>query len=44
MDEYIRAENIFCQRKEEIHRYTKAARGFKERFHPRHIQSIHDPT
>jgi hypothetical protein len=36
MDEY----NDFRQRREELHRYTEAARGFEGRFHPRHVQSI----
>jgi hypothetical protein len=43
MDEYIRADNNFCQRREEFHRYTKVVRGFEGRFHPRHVQSIHNP-
>jgi hypothetical protein len=30
MDEYIRADNDFCQRREELHRYTEAARGLGE--------------
>jgi hypothetical protein len=29
MDEYIRADNYFRQRREELHIYTKGARGFK---------------
>jgi hypothetical protein len=33
MYEYIRAKNNFRRRKEEIHRYTEAARGFEGRFH-----------
>jgi hypothetical protein len=37
MDEYIRANNDFCQRREEIHKYTEAARGFEGRFHPRYV-------
>jgi hypothetical protein len=37
MDEYIRADNDFRQRREELHRYTKVARGFEGRFNPRHV-------
>jgi hypothetical protein len=33
MDEYIRSR----QRREELYRYTKVARGFKGRFNPRHV-------
>jgi hypothetical protein len=43
MDEYIRDDNDFCERREELHRYIKEARGFGGRFHPRHVQSIHNP-
>jgi hypothetical protein len=43
MDEYIRANNDFHQRRKELHRYTEAARGFGGRFHARHIRSIHNP-
>jgi hypothetical protein len=42
MDEYIRADNDFRQRREEAYRYSKMARGFGGRFHPRHIRSIHN--
>jgi hypothetical protein len=42
MDEYIRADNDFRQRREEAYRYSKMARGFKGRFHPRHVKSIHN--
>jgi hypothetical protein len=34
MDEYIRANIDFCQRREDLHRYTEASRGFEGRFHP----------
>jgi hypothetical protein len=44
LQEYIRANNDFCQRREELQRYTEAARGFGQRFHPRHVQSIHNPV
>jgi hypothetical protein len=43
MDEYIRADNDFCQRREEFHRYTEVTRGFRGRCSPRHVQSIHNP-
>jgi hypothetical protein len=41
MDENIRADNDFRQRREEAFRYSKLARGFEGRFHPRHVRSIH---
>jgi hypothetical protein len=34
MDEYIRADNDFRQRREEAYRYSEMARGFGGRFHP----------
>jgi hypothetical protein len=34
MDEYIRADNDFQQRREEAYRYSEMARGFRGRFHP----------
>nr|AAP94594.1 putative gag protein [Zea mays] len=37
MDEYIRADNDFRQRREEAYRYSKLARGFGWRFHPMHV-------
>jgi hypothetical protein len=42
MDEYIRADNDFRQRREEAYRYSKLARGFGGRFNPRHVRSIHN--
>jgi hypothetical protein len=42
MDEYIRADNDFQQRREEAYKYSKMARGFGGRFHPRHVRSIHN--
>jgi hypothetical protein len=42
MDEYIRADNDFRQRREEAYRYSKMATGFGGRFHPRHVRSIHN--
>jgi hypothetical protein len=44
MDEYIRADNDFWQRREEAYRYSKMARGFVGRFHPRHVRSIHNAS
>jgi hypothetical protein len=41
MDEYIRADNDFRQRREEAYRFSEIARGFEGRFHPRHVRSIH---
>jgi hypothetical protein len=37
MDEYIRVDNNFRQSREELHRYTEAIRGFRRRFHLRHV-------
>jgi hypothetical protein len=42
MDEYIRADNDFRQRREEAYRFSEIARGFRERIHPRHVRSIHN--
>jgi hypothetical protein len=44
MDEYIRADNDFRQRREEGYRYSKMARGIGGRFHPRHVRSIHNTS
>jgi hypothetical protein len=44
MDEYIRADNDFWQRREEAYRYSEMARSFGGRFHPRHVRSIHNPS
>jgi hypothetical protein len=41
MDEYIRADNDFRQRREEAYRFSEMARGFGGRIHPRHVRSIH---
>jgi hypothetical protein len=41
MDEYIRADNDFRQRREEAYRFSEIARGFGGRIHPRHVRSIH---
>jgi hypothetical protein len=42
MDEYIRADNDFCQRREEAYRFSEMARGFGGRLHPTHVRSIHN--
>jgi hypothetical protein len=39
MDEYIRANNDFCQRREEAYRYFEMTRGFGGRLHPSSEQS-----
>jgi hypothetical protein len=44
MDEYIRADNDFWQRREEAYRYSEMARGFEGRFHPRNVRSIHSAS
>jgi hypothetical protein len=42
MDEYIRADNDFHQRREEAYRFSEMTRGFEGRTHPRHVRSIHN--
>jgi hypothetical protein len=42
MDEYIRANNDFCQRREEAYRFSEMTRGFGGRLHPMHVRSIHN--
>jgi hypothetical protein len=37
MDEYIRADNDFHQRREKAYRYSEMTRGFGGRLHPRHV-------
>jgi hypothetical protein len=44
MDEYIRADNDFRQRREEAYKYSKMAKGFGGRFHPRDVRSIHNAS
>jgi hypothetical protein len=44
MDEYIRADNDFRQRREEAYRFSEMTRGFGGRIHPRHVRSIHNYT
>jgi hypothetical protein len=41
MDEYIRADNDFRQKREEAYRFSEMTRGFGGRIHPRHVRSIH---
>jgi hypothetical protein len=42
MDEYIRADIDFRQRREEAYRFSEMTRGFRGRLHPRHVGSIHN--
>jgi hypothetical protein len=42
MDEYIRANNDFRQRREEAYRFSEMTRGFGGRLNPRHVRSIHN--
>jgi hypothetical protein len=44
MDEYIRADNDFHQRREEAYRFSEMTRGFGGRIHLRHVRSIHNST
>jgi hypothetical protein len=44
MDEYIRADNEFRQRRKEAYRFSKMTRGFGGRIHSRHVRSIHNST
>ena len=44
MDEYIRTDNDFRQRREEAYRYSMMTRGFRGRLHPRHVRMIHNPS
>jgi hypothetical protein len=44
MDEYIRVDNDFRQRREEAYIYSEMTRGFRGRFHPKHVRTIHNPT
>jgi hypothetical protein len=44
MDEYIRADNDFRQRREEAYRFSEMTRGFRGRIHLRHVRSIHNST
>jgi hypothetical protein len=44
MDEYIRADNDFRQKREEAYRFSEMTRGFRGRIHPRHVKSIHNSS
>jgi hypothetical protein len=44
MDEYIRDDNDFLQRREEAYRYSEMIRGFGGRLHPRNVRTIHIPS
>jgi hypothetical protein len=44
MDEYIRVDNDFRQRREEAYRFFEMTRGFGGRIHPRHVRSIHNSS
>jgi hypothetical protein len=44
MDEYIRADNDFRQRREEAYRYSKMTRSFRGRLQPRHVRTIHNSS
>jgi hypothetical protein len=44
MDEYIRADNDFRQRREEAYRFSEMTRGFRGRIYLRHVRSIHNST
>jgi hypothetical protein len=44
MDEYIRANNDFRQRRMEAYMYSEMTRGFGGRLHPRHVRTIHIPS
>jgi hypothetical protein len=44
MDEYIRADNDFHQRREKAYTYSEMTRGFEGRLHPRHVRTIHNPN
>jgi hypothetical protein len=42
MDEYIRADNDFRQRREEAYRFSEIAKSFGGRIHPKHVRLIHN--
>jgi hypothetical protein len=44
MDEYIRADNDFRQRRKEAYRFSEMTRGFRGRIHPRHVRLIHNSS
>jgi hypothetical protein len=44
MDEYIRADYDFRQRREKAYRFSEMTRGFGGRIHPRNVRSIHSSS
>jgi hypothetical protein len=44
MDEYIRADNDFRQRREEAYKYYEMNKGFGGRLYLRHVITIHSPN
>jgi hypothetical protein len=44
MDEYIRADNDFWQRREEAYIHSEMIRGFGGRFNPRHVRTIQNQS
>jgi hypothetical protein len=44
VDEYIKADNDFRQRREEAFRYSEMTKGFNRRFNPWHVRTIHNPS
>jgi hypothetical protein len=44
MDEYIRADKDFRQRREEAYRFSEMTRGFRGRNQSRHVRSIHSSS
>jgi hypothetical protein len=44
LDEYIRVDNDFLQRREEAYTFSEMTRGFGGRIHPRHVRSIHNSS
>jgi hypothetical protein len=44
MDEYIRADNDFRQRREDAYRFSEMTRSFGGRIHPRRVRSIHNSS
>jgi hypothetical protein len=44
MDEYIKADNDFRQRREEAYKYFEMTRGFGGRFHSMHVRMINNPS
>jgi hypothetical protein len=44
MDEYMREDNDFHQRREEAQRYAKMNIEYKGRFDPKYIKNIHNSS